>query len=283
MILSRANGESASASGKFSPLRRRAARWRSNFRAKSGASSRWIARKTHRIAFGWIAAMGLLVLTKVLSLQVPVESGFDAMQVILPYILVGLAPLLGYLIGRDAFAGEYRQPATRLSVLGSWRDITPSSARESRHFGQAGLMATLLIGLLGGVGLRTIEYAITLPALNGHAPDWVHSLFLLATAELVATNFLYMVCFVMALRGTPLFPRMLLYTWLVDLALQLTLARTYAKLDLPSEAVTALESILTSSGYGVLISAAIWLPYLILSERVNVTFRHRVPSEASKA
>ena len=25
----------------------------------------------------------------------------------------------------------------------------------------------------------------------------------------------------------------------------------------------------------VLISAAIWLPYLILSERVNVTFRHR--------
>jgi hypothetical protein len=28
----------------------------------------------------------------------------------------------------------------------------------------------------------------------------------------------------------------------------------------------------------VLISAGLWLPYLLLSRRVNVTFRHRVPA-----
>ena len=28
----------------------------------------------------------------------------------------------------------------------------------------------------------------------------------------------------------------------------------------------------------VLISMALWLPYLILSTRANVTFRHRVPN-----
>ena len=30
----------------------------------------------------------------------------------------------------------------------------------------------------------------------------------------------------------------------------------------------------------VLISMALWLPYLLLSTRVNVTYRHRVPASA---
>jgi hypothetical protein len=38
----------------------------------------------------------------------------------------------------------------------------------------------------------------------------------------------------------------------------------------------ALQSLLSGNIDKVMISAALWLPYLILSERVNVTFRHRV-------
>jgi hypothetical protein len=35
---------------------------------------------------------------------------------------------------------------------------------------------------------------------------------------------------------------------------------------------------LTGNVKKVLISMALWLPYLLLSTRVNVTYRHRVPA-----
>ena len=41
----------------------------------------------------------------------------------------------------------------------------------------------------------------------------------------------------------------------------------------------ALGSLLSGNVTKVLISAAIWLPYLILSERVNLTYRLRLPSD----
>jgi hypothetical protein len=39
-----------------------------------------------------------------------------------------------------------------------------------------------------------------------------------------------------------------------------------------------LQSMLEGNVKKVLIIAALWLPYLLLSKRVNVTFRHRVPA-----
>jgi hypothetical protein len=40
----------------------------------------------------------------------------------------------------------------------------------------------------------------------------------------------------------------------------------------------ALTALLTGNVKKVLISIAVWLPYLLLSARVNVTYRHRVPA-----
>jgi hypothetical protein len=85
-----------------------------------------------------------------------------------------------------------------------------------------------------------------------------------------------MVCFVMALRAIPLFPRMLLFAWVADIALQFAIARHAAGSDLPVPVVEALHSLIEGNIQKVLISAFVWLPYLIVSDRVNVTFRQRM-------
>jgi len=41
---------------------------------------------------------------------------------------------------------------------------------------------------------------------------------------------------------------------------------------------SALHSLLDGNVKKVLISMGLWLPYLLLSTRVNVTYRHRVPA-----
>jgi hypothetical protein len=48
--------------------------------------------------------------------------------------------------------------------------------------------------------------------------------------------------------------------------------------DLPPQVASALHSLLEGNVKKVLISMALWLPYLLLSTRVNVTFRNRVPA-----
>jgi hypothetical protein len=75
-----------------------------------------------------------------------------------------------------------------------------------------------------------------------------------------------------------LFPRFLLLVWMLDLTAQMVLAKTAAASGLPPEVAGALHSLLGLNVQKVLISVALWLPYLMLSTRVNVTFRHRVPA-----
>ena len=84
--------------------------------------------------------------------------------------------------------------------------------------------------------------------------------------------------FVAALRRVPSFPRLLAGIWVLDLALQgLTARMVAAEPGLPEKVAHALQGLLTGNVWKVLISIGIWLPYLLLSKRVNVTFRHRVP------
>jgi hypothetical protein len=80
----------------------------------------------------------------------------------------------------------------------------------------------------------------------------------------------------MALRSVPLFPRMLLFAWMMDISLQLAIAQhVSASADLPRTVALALEGLLKGNVTKVLISAGLWIPYLLLSDRVNVTYRSR--------
>ena len=96
-------------------------------------------------------------------------------------------------------------------------------------------------------------------------------------ADVVILSSLYMFAFAMALRLVPLFPRFLVMVWGVDLLAQLSIAHLVAGInEVPRGVDAALLDMLTGNVKKVLISAAIWLPYLLLSDRVNLTYRHRV-------
>jgi hypothetical protein len=59
--------------------------------------------------------------------------------------------------------------------------------------------------------------------------------------------------------------------------MQLLIARQVGGIaSLPGGVGEALLQLLDGNVQKVLISVAIWLPYMILSDRVNVTYRHRV-------
>jgi hypothetical protein len=67
--------------------------------------------------------------------------------------------------------------------------------------------------------------------------------------------------------------------WLGDVAMQLLTANVIATTPgLPQPVAHALYGLLDGNTKKVLISTALWLPYLLLSKRVNITYRHRQPS-----
>ncbi|MXO52159.1 DUF2569 domain-containing protein [Erythrobacter gaetbuli] len=259
------------------------ARWKDDLHLRSVALTTWIENHLGLLAFAWLALMASLLTYKVSRLMVPVHGAFDMVQLVLPYIFIALAPIAGFMIGRAAFLHNRDQPEYRLALFGNWRELDRSEAQAHPSFGPTGFLTSLVVGMVFGVAIRTGEFLVIMPALNQNAPEWAFSLFIAMSLEVAAMNFFYMVCFVMALRTVPLFPRMLGYVWILDLLSKLMLARIAGGLELPASIGEPLSRLLTTNVHTVLISVAIWLPYLILSERVNVTFRHRVSSEVSKA
>jgi hypothetical protein len=66
---------------------------------------------------------------------------------------------------------------------------------------------------------------------------------------------------------------------MLDVAMQLLIAQLVAGTPgLPGSVAEPLQGLLSGNIKKVLISAALWLPYLLLSARVNVTYRSRVPA-----
>ena len=234
----------------------------------------------------WLLVFMAAAMVRISFAVSPIRDLAHFTEAFLPYALAALAPVAGYRLAMAAFPAHVlpAQPRFLLPSYGRWQKLDAIRARQHPAFGPFGFMACLLVGMLLNVAVRSFEFLLAVPTMNMLAPAWGSTIFYVMAFDLIAMNFLYGVCFVMALRSIPLFPRMLLFAWYMDLFMQLAIAQSVGSSHgLPGDVAAALQELLTGNVTKVLISAAVWIPYLLLSERVNVTYRSRAPAASVEA
>jgi hypothetical protein len=249
-----------------------------NLQARSAAMLVSLEGRLDRIMQGWLVVAGLACAVRIVTSP---ANGPIGLASLLPFLTLIIAPFASMVLALRWFenADAMPQPDTRLAIVGRWRSVGCDEARRHPLYGTSGIMFSLLIGMLINVPLRAIEYFAVMPALSGSVPSWLSTLHLLMTIDVVLLSSLYAIAFVAALRRVPLFPRLLVAVWCVDVTMQLaTSAFMGAAPGLPATVGPALHDLLDGNMTKVLISAGLWLPYLLLSRRVNVTYRSRVPA-----
>lgn len=245
-------------------------------RAKSTALLLSIEAGLPRIMTIWFVAAILACAVRIAVS--PIRATPD-LSTFLPYMLLVGGPLVSMGLALTWFANgdNLAQPRTRLAIFGRWRSVDPAEAQRHLLYGSNGIMVSLLVGMLLNVPVRALEYLAAIPALSGTVPAWLSTLHFMMTLDVVLLSSLYTIAFVAALRRVPLFPRLLAAIWAIDIAMQLGIATVVAGTDgLPPAVADALHNLLDGNVKKVLISVGLWLPYLLMSKRVNVTFRHRV-------
>ncbi|MCW3797171.1 DUF2569 domain-containing protein [Sphingomonas sp. BN140010] len=246
------------------------------YEAKAAAVLATLETRFDRFLIGWLLLAGLAATARVAT-SPPIHG--PVLGSVLPYILLVFAPVVSVLLARRWFADGDRQPQPehRLARVGQWRDVGRAEARCHPLYGTKGIMVSLLVGILLNIPVRAMEYLGSIPAISGPVPTWLLVLHTTMSLDVVLLTSLYAVAFVAALHRVPLFPRLLAAIWGVDLLMQLVAARLIgATPGLPATVAAPLHDMLHGNVTKVLISIGVWLPYLLLSKRVNVTYRSRV-------
>lgn len=248
---------------------------------KSVAVTHFLETHMALVGLAWALLAGSLSAWRLAHPAAPVHKLGDIYFDLIAYAIVVAAPVLGFLVAVMASRSTKLALPTSIqfALWKRWHPLAPHEARARPDFGAFGFLASLLVGLLLNVVIRTLEFMAAVPAMGANAPAWGQALFGLMAVDVALTCFFYMIAFVMALRTLPLFPRMLGFVWLLDITMQLYIARQMGRIAGAPDAVTGpLADLLHGNIMKVLISMLVWLPYLLLSERVNVTYRHRTQS-----
>ena len=247
--------------------------------ARSAALLVTIDTRIHRILKIWLIAAGLLSAARIAL--TPHPAGAAGLTTFTSYMLLVVAPFASTLLALWWFRDGHLQPqpSIRLAQVGQWTPLTRFQAGRHPLYGPTGILVSLLVGMMLNVPVRALEYMAAMPPMPDAAPAWLSALHFAMTFDVVLFGSLYMIAFVAAMRCVPLFPRLLAAIWGCDLAMQLVTAEMVTRTgDLPPAVATALHGVLEGNVKKVLISIALWLPYLLLSKRVNVTYRHRIPA-----
>lgn len=237
--------------------------------------------KARALLLGWTVVVAGICFVRILFPITPANSLSSALILSVPHMLILASPFFAYWAANMLFprGTDFAQPEIRLARFGNWRPLDALAARDHPAFGPVGIMASLLLGMLLNVPIRTAEFMAGVPAMTGSAPMWGQMIYFAMATDLVAMNFLYTLCFFMALRRMPFFPRMLLLTWGVDVASQVVIAQYVSGAPfLPAQVAASIAPLLESNLKKAFISIVVWMPYLLLSERVNVTYRWRQPA-----
>ena len=253
-------------------------RIRENLTARSAALLLSIDNGLDRILMWWLLVAGLASTARIVLTPHPLPV--SAVSTFTSYMLLVVAPFASTLLALRWFADGHRQPQPvfRLAQVSRWRAVDRNEAERHPLYGTTGIMVSLLVGMMLNVPVRSAEYLAAMAPMPDAAPHWLSVLHFAMTFDAVVFSSLYMIAFVAALRRAPLFPRLLLTIWLGDLTMQFVTAQLVAGTNLPANVAGALQALLIGNIKKVLISVGLWLPYLLLSTRVNVTYRHRVPA-----
>ena len=226
----------------------------------------------------WLLGAGLICAARIAFTPGPVPGA--AFSTFSSYMLVVVAPFMSTMLALYWFRnGRLQpQPEIRLARAGRWRSVSRVEAEGHPLYGPSGILVSLLVGMMLNVPIRAAEYLAAMPPIPNGAPAWLSALHFAMTFDVVLFGSLYMIAFVAALRRVPMFPRLLAAIWVGDIAMQLLTAEMVTRAGgVPPAVATALHGLLDGNVKKTLISVALWLPYLLLSKRVNVTYRSRVP------
>ena len=238
-------------------------------------------RHIGRLALLWCLLLGLIVAARLAATAVLARDMDIWLISACVYGLLLLSPLIGLFAAARAFPrGQlFALPDIPIARFGAWRRVDPLTAHAHRSFGVSGLLVGFVIGLLINIVLRTAEFLGAVPYMASIGPGWSQILFLTLAADCIFFNIMYGALFVMALRHVPWFPRIMLLVWMTDILSQLYMSQILGAQALPEKVAVALADLLTGNMRKSLISIALWLPYFLLSERVNITYRRRVRLE----
>ena len=249
------------------------------FSARTQAMIIGIETRLPRLMLWWTIAASLGCGIRVAFAATPIQGLENHIMSLAPYVLVVGAPVASLMLALRWFpkGRTLPQPEIRLARFGRWRTIDPSEARALPLYGASGFMASLLLGMLINIPVRALEFLAAMPATGDSPPAWFAMLFALMLFDVVLFSSLYAVAFVAALRHVPLFPRLLAAIWGMDILMQTLIARAMGSIAyLPPAVAAALHGLLEGNVKKVVISMALWTPYLLLSRRVNLTYRSRV-------
>ncbi|MBB4615662.1 hypothetical protein [Novosphingobium taihuense] len=236
----------------------------------------WACQRETAIIAAWVLLVGGVAAIKAANPINPPRDAAESIALLLPFLVVAAAPVLGYRLGTSLFASR-QQPALRLAIYGNWRPATPAELGKGEQGWRSFAWFSLVSGILLNVPFRAFEYLTSIPAVTSNDPMWAHILQRAFTIDCALACFAYAMCFAAAVQRSPLFARALVAAWLIDVALQAMIAVQVGQAPgIPAYLIEPMNALLAMNVKKVAISISIWLPYLLISDNLNLLLRKRV-------